>query len=705
MDKNTQPAQGKRTSRIIWISLFLVVAALLTFWVFSSRGNGKRISLDTFYVELQAGKIAEVELGTKTINVKYKNGDKAWFYSRSAVEEQLTRDITAFNLSYPESVVKIVPDTTTTFSFINLLYILLVAGSAIFLVVWLSKQIKGANNKSFDFVKNRARIAESKIRFADVAGADEEKQEVAEIVEFLKNPKKFSDIGARIPKGVLLVGPPGTGKTLLAKAIAGEAGVPFFTISGSDFMELFVGVGASRVRDLFEQAKRVKPCIVFIDEIDAVGRQRGAGMGGGNDEREQTLNQLLVQMDGFEANEGIIVLAATNRADILDPALMRPGRFDRQIYIHVPDVRGREEILKVHAKNKKLDADVDFSQVARITSGFTGADLENLLNEAAILAARSERTSISNKDISDGIDKVILGPQKKSWVMSEKDKERTAYHEAGHAVVQHYVKNNEPIHEVSIIPRGAAAGYTLSRPSDDDKHVTKQKLVDQIAILLAGRVSEEVFLKDVSTGASNDIERATEISRNMVTKWGMSDKVGLVCLNAENEVFLGRDFTTRSTYGDSQAAIVDEEIRNIIDNCKKDALTLVQKHKKQIEVLVKALLEKETLYEDEIALVFEGKSAKQVVAFVDKKVEERKKKEAEKFEKIEKSTLEIKKENDVEKLKKTIVENEINKEEKSQEEPKLEENNQEKTRKVIGNDENEIPENIGDVVKKKGKDE
>ena len=620
MENQQQPK--KSAGRIFWIILICVLVAGFAYYLLTTTGKGTKISETQFIQQLEGEKVAKVELNSKVINITYKNGTKAWFYSRSSVEEywhEYLLNNYNQNPDHQDSLVHVVPGTTSTFSIVNFLYIIFSVGLTIFIIIWLSRQIKGANKQSFDFVKNRARIGESVIKFSDVAGAEEEKQEVAEIVEFLKNPDKFRNIGARIPKGVLLVGPPGTGKTLLAKAIAGEANVPFFTISGSDFMELFVGVGASRVRDLFEQAKRVKPCIVFIDEIDAVGRQRGAGVGGGNDEREQTLNQLLVQMDGFEANEGIIVLAATNRADILDPALMRPGRFDRQVYIHIPDVRGREAILKVHARNKHFDKDVDFGVVARITSGFTGADLENLLNEAAILAARDNRTTISLKDISNGIDKVIMGPQKKSWIMSDKDKTRTAYHEAGHAIVQHYVKNSEPIHEVSIVPRGAAAGYTLSRPSGDDRHVTKEKLIDQIAMLLGGRVSEEIFLKDVSTGASNDIQRATDIARNMVTKWGMSEKIGLVCLNQEDEIFLGRDYQTRTTYSEAKANLVDDEIRSIIDKCKEQTEKLIKTNQKQLETLVKVLLEKETVYEDEIELVFKKKSAKAIIDYINDK--------------------------------------------------------------------------------------
>ena len=385
------------------------------------------------------------------------------------------------------------------------------------------RQSQGQNQQAMNFGKTKARVTQSvKVRFSDVAGAEEEKEELQEIVEFLKNPKKFVDIGARIPKGVLLVGPPGTGKTLFAKAVAGEANVPFFSISGSDFVEMFVGVGASRVRDLFDQAKHNMPCIVFIDEIDAVGRQRGTGLGGGHDEREQTLNQLLVQMDGFEKNDGIIVMAATNRADILDPALLRPGRFDRQIYVQVPDVRGREEIFKVHARNKPIAPDIDFKTLARLTSGFTGADIENLLNEAAILCARDNRKVITMGDINEGINKVIAGPQKKSRVVSERDKRITAYHESGHAIVAKLLKNCDEVNEVSIIPRGQAAGYTITRPVNDDNHVTRGKLMDEIAMMLAGRVAEEIVIEDITTGASNDIQRASAIARKMVTEWGMS---------------------------------------------------------------------------------------------------------------------------------------------------------------------------------------
>ena len=406
-----------------------------------------------------------------------------------------------------------------------------------------------------------------KTTFADVAGADEEKEELREIVEFLKNPKKYNELGARIPKGVLLVGPPGTGKTLLARAVAGEAGVPFFSISGSDFVEMFVGVGASRVRDLFEQAKKNSPCIIFIDEIDAVGRQRGAGLGGGHDEREQTLNQLLVEMDGFGANEGVIMIAATNRPDILDPALMRPGRFDRQVMVGRPDIKGREEILKVHARGKPLAPDVDLSVIAKSTAGFTGADLENLLNEAALLSARKDRKAITMEEIEEATIKVVVGTEKKSRVMSEKEKKLTAYHEAGHAVVTYFCPTQDPVHQISIIPRGMAGGYTMSLPAEDRSYRSKNEMYEDLEVLLGGRVAEALILKDISTGASNDIERATNTARAMVTKYGMSEKLGPITYGSDNnEVFLGRDMGHIRNYSEEIASEIDNEVHMIISN-------------------------------------------------------------------------------------------------------------------------------------------
>jgi len=488
--------------------------------------------------------------------------------------------------------------------------------AVVFFIIMMNTQ--GGTKGAMNFAKTNARLNQNlKVRFTDVAGAEEEKHELAEVVDFLKNPRKFSDLGARIPKGVLLVGPPGTGKTLFAKAVAGEAGVPFFSISGSDFVEMFVGVGASRVRDLFDVAKKSMPCIVFIDEIDAVGRQRGTGMGGGHDEREQTLNQLLVQMDGFETNDGIIVMAATNRADILDPALLRPGRFDRQIYVNTPDVRGREAILKVHARNKPLAHDVNFKTVARMTSGFSGADLENLLNEAAILAARENRKFITNKDLYEGINKVLLGPQKKSRLVTETDKRITAYHEAGHAILARLLPNCDPVHEVSIIPRGQAAGYTMTRPDNDDNHLTKAKLLDDIVMTLGGRVAEELVIKDISAGASGDIQAVTKRARLMVTEWGMSEKVGPISYGSDKEFFIGRDMQSHVTYSDKTAAIIDEEIRTIVDNGLQKARELLSKNRKLLDNMARLLVERETIFTEEVDLLMEGKSVEEIMNFMD----------------------------------------------------------------------------------------
>ena len=500
------------------------------------------------------------------------------------------------------------PSSSSLLSSLLVPIIMIVLLAIVFFIIM--RKTNGANNKALNFGKTKAsQVRDSKVRFSDVAGAEEEKQELQEIVDFLKDPKKFTAIGARIPKGVLLVGPPGTGKTLFAKAVAGEANVPFFSISGSDFVEMFVGVGASRVRDLFDQAKHSMPCIIFIDEIDAVGRQRGAGLGGGNDEREQTLYLLLVQMDGFESNDSIIVMAATNRADILDPALMRPGRFDRQIYVNIPDVKGREEIFKVHSRNKPLAPTVNFKSLARLTSGFTGADIENLLNEAAILAARANRKLITMEDISEAINKVIAGPAKKSRVVTERDKRITAYHESGHAIIAKLSKNCDNVHEVSIIPRGQAAGYTITLPENDDNHFTKQKLLDQIAMMLGGRAAEEIVIKDVSAGASNDIQRASKIARKMVTEWGMSDAIGNMYLGASEEVFLGRDYQTQLNYSDEMAAKIDAEVKAIIDTQYQKALSILRENRSVMDKMVKMLYEKETIYEEEIDSLFRDDEA------------------------------------------------------------------------------------------------
>ena len=505
-----------------------------------------------------------------------------------------------------------------------ILYIVL-ACVAVFLIF---RMFAKSNNSAMQFGKNKARVtSDVKVRFSDIAGADEEKEELAEIVEFLKHPQKFTELGARIPKGVLLVGNPGTGKTLLARAVAGESNVPFLSISGSDFVEMFVGVGASRVRDLFDQAKKCQPCIVFIDEIDAVGRQRGAGLGGGNDEREQTLNQLLVEMDGFEANEGIIVLAATNRSDVLDPALLRPGRFDRQIYVHVPDVKGREGIIRIHARNKPIADDVDFQTLARITSGFTGADIENMLNEAAILAARNNRPKIIMQDITEGINKVIMGPQKKSLLMTEKDKLITAYHESGHAIVGKLLEHCEDVQEVSIIPRGMAAGYTMSRPDSDDNHMGKLKLNDTIAMMMGGRLSEELFMDDISTGASNDIKRATELARKMVTQWGMSEKFGFMSFNTEEEIFVGRDYQSKNDYSESVAAQIDAEVKKILDYNYTRAKKLLQDNQNYVKEMAQLLLEKNTIYKEEVDMILAGKSKEEIISHMEEQEKQRREKE------------------------------------------------------------------------------
>lgn len=490
------------------------------------------------------------------------------------------------------------------------------------LIFWLiMRQSMTGGMKQQNFGKTKARITTNiKTRFTDVAGAEEEKQELEEVVEFLKNPEKFSNLGAKTPKGVLLVGPPGTGKTLFAKAVAGEAGVPFFSASGSDFVEMFVGVGASRVRDLFEAAKKAQPCIIFVDEIDAVGRQRGTGLGGGNDEREQTLNQILVQMDGFEGNEGIIVMAATNRADVLDPALLRPGRFDRQIYVHLPDVKGREQILKVHARNKPLDADVNFKVVARMTAGFSGADIANLLNEAAILAARQDKKTIGNLELYEAINKVIMGPQKKSRVVTESDKRITAYHEAGHAIIAKLCKHCDPVQEVSIIPRGNAAGYTLTRPDSDDNHMSKDSILDFICMALGGRVAEELVIKDITTGASNDLQRVTEMAKKMVTQWGMSEKLGLITYGGDSApIFLGRDYESRNDYSEQIAAKIDEEMHAIVEGAHERAVKLLTENRSILDNMSRVLVEKETIYTDEVDLLMEGKDFKEVIAYMETK--------------------------------------------------------------------------------------
>lgn len=600
-----------------WILIAVVLVITILFVAMKNKATGTQIDIPKFKTELSAGHVKEVYFQKDKVQVYYVSGEAHWFYYlRGSVEQE---DILNAIKALPaNSMPAYHYGTTTTISILNILYPLLMIGISIMFFTFLLKRVKGENNKSFEFVKSRARVTPSKTKFSDVAGEDEEKAELEDVVDFLKNPQKYIDLGAKIPKGVLLVGPPGTGKTLLARAVAGEAGVPFFTISGSDFMELFVGVGASRVRDLFEQAKKAKPSIIFIDEIDAVGRQRGAGLGGGNDEREQTLNQLLVQMDGFEANEGVIVMAATNRVDILDPALLRPGRFDRTVHINIPDIKGREEILKVHAKNKPLDKEIDLKNIARITSGFTGAEIENLLNEAAILTAKENRKIITEEDIQKSMMKVTLGPQKKSRVISDKEKFNTAVHESGHAIIHKLAKEPSPVQEVSIIPRGGAGGYTLS--ADDDKlYYYKETLYSKIQSLLGGICAEKLINGDTSTGASSDLKRATSIAKRMVTEWGMSEELGMVYSGSDGDIFVGKNYQERMSYSESQASKIDAEIKKIIDKCEKETIKLLNNNKDKLLTMANVLIEKETIYAEEVDMIMSGKSKEEVVEFIDNK--------------------------------------------------------------------------------------
>ena len=596
----------RRTLIIVGVIVLVILAFVLAYELTRPTEIVFSGAEDSFESLLANGQIQAIYIeGNYTVKIK-RTGDSAFKYfvnidSRVAFSDKL-KEYKAANLL--DNVI-VQYDNPSSGSLLSSIIVPIVLYALLFGVFFIIiRKSAGAQGQAMNFGKTKAnQVRAIKVRFSDVAGAEEEKQELQEIVDFLKHPKKYTDIGARIPRGVLLVGPPGTGKTLFAKAVAGEANVPFFSISGSDFVEMFVGVGASRVRDLFEQAKKNMPCIIFIDEIDAVGRQRGAGLGGGNDEREQTLNQLLVQMDGFEASSSIIVMAATNRADILDPALMRPGRFDRQIYVNVPDVKGREEIFKVHSRNKPLASDVNFKSLARLTVGFTGADIENVLNESAILAARDNRKLITMKDISEAVNKVEAGPAKKSRLVTETDKRITAYHESGHAIIAKKLGNNT-VHEVTIIPRGQAGGFTISLPANDDAYMTKQKLLDRITELLGGRAAEEIVIHDISTGASNDIQRASQIARKMVTEWGMSDSIGNMYLGASEEVFLGRDYQQQLNYSEEVAAKIDEEIKTIIDKQYQVALSILRENRDIMDAMVKALYEKETIYEDEIDALF-----------------------------------------------------------------------------------------------------
>ena len=592
-------------SLAVWL-IFLIIFIVLISSIMDNSSN------KLAYSEL----LADMEKGTVTSIEIQDGGEKALveLEGDSVPKEVNIPDINSF-MTYAQEILKTNSYTLTERPesvFMKGLYLIIPFGIIVIVLLFGLLLINPGNqggNKTMSFGKSKARMTngaeKTKVTFNDVAGVDEEKEELEEIVEFLKTPKKFTDMGARIPKGVLLVGQPGTGKTLLAKAVAGEAGVPFFSISGSEFVEMFVGVGASRVRDLFEQAKKNAPSIIFIDEIDAVGRQRGAGLGGGHDEREQTLNQLLVEMDGFGTNEGVIVLAATNRPDVLDKALLRPGRFDRQIVVSAPDVKAREQILEVHARKKKLAEDVDLKTVAKNTSGFAGADLENILNEAALLAARRNLDCIGMKEIEDAMVKVTMGPEKKTRVRSEKENKLVAYHEAGHAVVSRYLPTQDKVHQISIVPRGMAGGYTMYRPAEDKSFRSKTEMEESIVSLLGGRVAEKLILDDISTGASNDIERATAISRAMVTKYGMSERLGTITFGADQEeVFLGRDLAHAKEYSEETAAIIDEETKKIVDVGYNKAKQILSDNVDKLHKVAGILLEKEKIEADEFEAIF-----------------------------------------------------------------------------------------------------
>lgn len=603
----------KISSATIWfLVLILVIFSALS--LFDSTGSLKEISVTEFEKYMQQKQVTAIQTSSDGTSVRGKLSDGTEF-SVNILQSRYSQIIQAN--PNPDMNEKYDPPATVPV-WMRILPTLLVIGMVVLFWIMFMNQSSGSGGGGgrgvMSFGKSKAKMAvplegDKKVTFKNVAGADEEKQELEEIVDFLKNPKRYMEVGARIPKGVLLVGPPGTGKTLLAKAVAGEAGVPFFSISGSDFVEMFVGVGASRVRDLFEQAKKNSPCIIFIDEIDAVGRQRGAGMGGGHDEREQTLNQLLVEMDGFGVNEGIIMVAATNRPDILDPALLRPGRFDRQIVVGVPDVKGREEILKVHSKNKPLNEDVDLKILAKRTPGFTGADLENLMNESALLTVRARRKVITMEELEESITRVMAGPEKKSRVISDKDKNLTAYHEAGHAVVSKYLPNSYAVHEISIIPRGMAGGYTLHLPNEDTAYTSKSKLRDDMVGLLGGRVAEALILGDISTGAKNDIDRTTSIAKKMVMEYGMTDALGPISFGKDDgEVFMGRDFGRARDFSEEVASKIDREIKALIDEAYERTETILKENIDKLHDVAKALLEREKLTAEEFNAIMEGKT-------------------------------------------------------------------------------------------------
>ena len=598
-----------RNSRGIGIYFMTIAIVLLLLYAFRGGwSDNQTITYQEYSEELEGGKITRVDIYQ---NSQVPTGSLTLTLTDGSKQTLNVSDVTAAQTELNASdVTTYLHDVEQTSIFMtSILPTLIMAVVVIFLFTMMNRQAGGGNNKMMNFGKSRATMIMPDARrktFKDVAGLQEEKEDLEELVDFLKEPQKYTKMGARIPKGVILVGPPGTGKTLLAKAVAGEAGVPFFSISGSDFVEMFVGVGASRVRDLFEDAKKNAPCIVFIDEIDAVARRRGTGMGGGHDEREQTLNQLLVEMDGFGVNEGIIVMAATNRVDILDPAILRPGRFDRKIGVGKPDVKGREEILKVHAKEKPLGDDVDLENIARTTAGFTGADLENLMNEAAIWAAKSGRTYIQQQDIQQAFIKVGIGAEKKSRLISDREKRITAYHEAGHALLFHLLPNVGPVHTVSIIPTGmGAAGYTMPLPEKDEMFMTKGKMLDTLMVDLGGRIAEELIIEDITTGASQDIKQATQLAKAMVTQYGMSERVGLIDYgNDEGEVFIGRDLAHSRGFSESMAAVIDEEVKRLIDEAHTKATAIIKEHMDVLHRCAALLIEKEKIGQEEFEALF-----------------------------------------------------------------------------------------------------
>ena len=592
---------------MIYLVIFCIVMGV-AYFVRNGGGSQQEVALSTMAKYLKNGKVTEVTIKDSKVTAQIGKNKSVYAYANSALELEWLEEKYIYNKVDSGDIVLRASGPDHASALMNALPTIIMVVALGFLFYIMMNQ--GGNGKAFQFGKNRAHMYKGegkKITFADVAGLKEEKEELQEVVDFLKDPRKYNSVGARIPKGILLVGPPGTGKTYVSRATAGEAGVPFFTISGSDFVEMFVGVGASRVRDLFEQAKKNAPCIIFIDEIDAVGRKRGAGLGGGNDEREQTLNQLLVEMDGFAGNSGIIILAATNRPDILDPALLRPGRFDRQITIGVPDVKGREEIIRIHAKNKPLSDEVSPEIIARRTPGFTPADLENLLNEAALITARRNGRWIRMTEIEEATTKVMAGPAKKSRVISEKEKRLTAYHEAGHAVVMRSIPGSDPVHQITIIPRGQAGGFTMSLPTEDKYFMTKKDMMHEIMHLLGGRVAEAIYLDDISTGASNDIERATQIARSMVTKYGFSDKLGPINYSDSDEPFLGRDFSKTKAYSEEVANEIDEEVRRLVGEAYAKTEALLKEHSAEMERVAQALIRVETLDAEQFEDLYTGK--------------------------------------------------------------------------------------------------